>query len=93
MHIVGHNFHSCGRSLKDISFKKFSFGQKRPCALRYFVPRGVFGKTGGGGSLSGNNNNNNNRGYLEFRACELRVHTIFNIYIYILTCEGIRSCC
>ena len=23
-------------------FKKFSFDQKRPCVLRYFVPRGVF---------------------------------------------------
>ena len=36
---VGHKFHSCGRSLKYISFNKFSFGQKRLCVLRDFVPR------------------------------------------------------
>ena len=37
------------RSLKYISFKKFRFGQKRPCVLRNFVPRGVFYNPGGWG--------------------------------------------
>ena len=34
--------HSCVRSLKFIQFNFFSFGQKRTCFLRDFVPRGVF---------------------------------------------------
>ena len=41
-HRIGYKLHSCGRSVKYISFKKCSFGQKRPYVLRDFVPRGVF---------------------------------------------------
>ena len=33
------------------SIQKFSFGQKRRCILRDFVPRGVFGNPRGGGSF------------------------------------------
>ena len=38
--------------VKNIFNKKNSFGQKRPCVLREFVPWGVFFQSrGGGGSL------------------------------------------
>ena len=39
------------KNFEIYSIKKISFGQKRPCLLRDFVPRGFFCNPGGGGSL------------------------------------------
>ena len=52
-HIVGEKVHPCGTSLKYISFKKFSFGQKTPYVLRDIVPRCVILQSRGGRFLNG----------------------------------------
>ena len=42
------------KKIEIYSIKKTSFGQKRPCVLHDFVPRGVFFNPMGGGSLIAN---------------------------------------
>ena len=73
---VGHKFHSCGRSLKYIYFKKFSFGQKRLCVLRDFVPRGVFLQSRGGRDLKTIDNINNLIGPVPWLITDIQITII-----------------